>query len=177
MPQHFRVYDGAYPHFVTCTVTHWIPVFCREDYFGILADSLRYCCENKGLVVHGCVLMPNHFHMICSRQDGDISGIMRDIKRFTSIEIARKLETDGRMSWLTAMRNAGKADGSVRVWTEAFHPEEVRTQPFFEQKLRYMHENPVRAGYVVDPCEWRYSSVGVYYRDAQFVVPITPIDW
>jgi len=177
LPQHLRVHEGAYPHFVTCTITYWIPVFCREDYFQVLVDSLNFCCEHKGLAVHGSVLMPNYFHMLCSQQDGDISGVMRDIKRHTSIKIADKLGRDGRTTWLAAMRNAGKTTGSVRVWTEAFHPEQVMTKPFFEQKLRYMHENPVRAGYVLDPCEWRYSSAGFYYRDAKCPVQITPIEW
>lgn len=177
MPQHFRVYDGNYPHFVTCTITHWIGVFCRDDYFRVLVDSLNYCCMHKGLMVHGYVLMPSHFHMAASQADGDISGVMRDIKRYTSMEIARKLQVDGRASWFAAMRNAGKASGSVQVWTEAFHPEEVRTRKFFEQKLTYMHENPLRAGYVVDPSEWRYSSAGFYYREAESPVSVTPLEW
>ena len=177
LPQHFRVYDGAYPHFVTSTVVHWIPVFCRDDYFRVLVDSLRYCVEHKGLLVHGYVVMPNHFHAVLSQTEGRVSDVMRDMKKHTAKAIAAKLETDGRLTWLNAMRRAAGREGGVRVWDEAFHPEQVHSEPFFRGKLEYMHKNPVRAGYVVDPCEWRYSSAAAYYRDEEPIVPITGIEW
>jgi len=66
MPQHYKVYDQAYPHFITSTIIHWIPVFCRDEYFRVLADSLKFCVSNKGLLVHAYVIMPNHFHAILS---------------------------------------------------------------------------------------------------------------
>jgi REP element-mobilizing transposase RayT len=84
MPHRFKVYDPAYPHFVTSTVLHWIPVFCRDDYFRVLVDSFHYCISNRGLRVHAFVLMPNHFHAVCSQQTGDLVGVMRDLKRYCS---------------------------------------------------------------------------------------------
>jgi hypothetical protein len=40
-----------------------------------------------------------------------------------------------------------------------------------------MHENPVRAGFVVDPSEWKYSSAGLYYRNIESPVSITAVEW
>jgi len=177
LPQHFKVYDGAYPHFVTSTVVYWIPIFCRDDYFRALADSMCYCEENKGLRIHGQVIMPNHCHMVCSQVEGKLSDVMRDMKKHTAKVLAAMLEADGRTTWLAAMRRAAGAQGGVRVWDEAFHPEQVYSKEFLQQKLDYMHANPVRAGYVVDPCEWKYSSAGFYYRDRESVVPISVIEW
>ena len=177
MPQHFKVYDGAYPHFITCTIVHWIPVFCRDDYFRVLVDSMCYCIANKGLRVHGYVIMPNHIHVLCSQEEGRISDVIRDLKKHTSKQIARMLEDDGRTIWLIAMRRAAGASGGVKVWDEAFHPEQVHSRPFAEQKLEYIHRNPERAGYVIDPCEWKHSSAGLYYREQKSLVPVVPLEW
>jgi len=177
VPQHFRVYESAYPHFVTSTVVYWIPVFCRDDYFRVLSDSLCYCVEHKGLIIHGYVIMPNHFHASLSQVDGKLSDVIRDAKKHTAKALAEKLEADGRVTWLAAMRRAAGHEGGVRVWDEAFHPEQIHTQAFCQQKLDYMHNNPVRAGYVTDPCEWKYSSAGLYYTNKDSIVPITAIEW
>ena len=177
MPQHFKVYDSAYPYFVTSAIIHWIPVFRRDDYFQVITESLGYCVDHKGFRVHGYVIMPNHFHAICSVAGGSLQDVMRDLKKHTSKLIAAKLEENGRTLWLNAMRRAAGDSGGVRVWDEAYHPEEVRTRPFFEQKIRYMHDNPVRAGFVTDPCEWKYSSAAAWYRDQQSIVPVTPVEW
>ena len=154
---------------------YWIPVFCRRDYFQILVDSLVYCIEHKGLLVHAYALMPNHFHLVSSQQEGRLSDTIRDLKRHTASTLLKKLDADGRQLWLRAFN---RKDGEgPKVWQDAFHPEQVHSQPFFEQKVNYIHDNPVRAGYVDNPEDWKYSSAGVYYRDTSSPVPITFIEW
>ena len=177
LAQRFKVYENAYPHFVTCTVVHWIPVFCRDDYFKVLTDSLVYCIEHKGLLIHGYVIMPNHFHAICSKNDGCLSDTIRDVKRYTAISLSQKLKSDGRHIWLIAMRRAGGITAQTKVWDDGFHPEQIQTEAFFIQKLDYIHKNPIRAGYVEDPCDWKYSSAAFYYDGRESVLPLTPIDW
>jgi REP element-mobilizing transposase RayT len=177
MPHRFSVYDAAHPHFITSTILHWIPVFSREDYFRVLVDSLKYCIAQKGLLVHCYVLMPNHFHLICSQIEARLTEVMRDMKTFTSKEIARMLEADGRALWLTAMRRGAGQSTGVKVWQDAYHPEQVHSESFFRQKMDYLHDNPRRAGYVSDPCDWKYSSAGLYYRNSESPVPVTPIEW
>lgn len=177
MPQRYRVHDAAYPHFITSAVLHWIPVFSRDDYFQVLVDSLRHCISNKGLVVHCFVLMPNHFHLICSQMEGKLTDVIRDMKTFTSKELARKLEADGRMLWLAAMKRAGSGPNGVKLWQDEYHPEQILSEPFFTQKANYIHDNPCRAGYVVDPSDWKYSSASLYYRDTEPLIPVTGIEW
>jgi hypothetical protein len=41
------------PHFLTCTVVEWLPVFTRPDAVGILLDSWRYQREHEGLKLYG----------------------------------------------------------------------------------------------------------------------------
>jgi putative transposase len=177
MSDKFRIHEQNHAYFITNVIVHWIPVFCREDYFRILVDSLTYCSEHKGLDLHGYVIMPNHFHMIGSQEDGRLSDALRDMKKHTSKQIAALIQADGRTSWLAAMRHASDEPGGVRVWDETFHPEQVYSREFFEQKLDYIHNNPVRAGFVADPSAWKYSSAGFYYHDTASLVPLKPIPW
>ncbi len=172
-----KVHDGSHPHFITSTVTYWLPIFCREDYFHVLADSFRHCVREKGLVVHAYVLMPNHFHAIASQIDGRLSDVMRDLKGYTSRQLAKGLADDGRTVWLRALRRAGGDEVAVKLWQDDYHPEQVHSKEFCQQKLDYIHANPVRAGYVDDPCDWRYSSAGFYYRDSEPLIPVEPVDW
>jgi REP element-mobilizing transposase RayT len=177
MPAGFKVYEQDAIHFITSTVIHWIPVFNREDYFQVLADSFRHCIESRGLQVHSYVFMPNHFHAICSQPEGNLSHVIGDMKRYTSRQITKMLETDARAIWLRAVRNAADSDAQAKVWNDAFHPEQVYSEAFFQQKCDYIHSNPVRAGFVDDPSAWKYSSAGFYYRDIESIIPITPIEW
>lgn len=87
MPQPCKVHEPHYPHFVTSTIVHLIPVFRRDEYFRVLTNSLNYCVEHRGLRIHAFVVMPDHTHLIRSHLDGDISGVIRDIKRFTSRQL------------------------------------------------------------------------------------------
>ena len=175
MPNHFKVYDGAYPHFITSTIMYWIPVFCRDDYSRVLVNSLNFCIEHKGLQVHGYVIMPHHFHGVCSQIDGNLSGAIRDFKRHTSSLILRKLKEDSRISWLRAFEKAGGE--TPKFWDDSFHPMQIHKQQFFEQKLSYMHNNPLRAGFVENPEDWKYSSAGFYYCQRESIVPITFLEW
>lgn len=178
MPQRWKVHEPLRPHFITCTVVHLIPVFRRDEYFRVLTNSLIYCIQQRGLRVYAFVIMPDHFHLICSQVDGDISGVVRDLKRFTSGQLFKLLVRDGAYApWLRAMRNAARGDSEAKLWDDEFHPEQIHSQPFFQQKCNYIHANPIRAGYVDDPSQWKYSSACLHYEGREAVIPIEPIEW
>ncbi|MEN6372891.1 MAG: transposase [Armatimonadota bacterium] len=173
----FRVQEKNFPYFITSAVTYWLPVFSKEDYFRLLADGLQYCVEHKGLLVHAYVIMPNHFHIISSHQDGKLPSVITDLKGYTSRQIAAKLEEDGRTVWLRALKAAGKQEIKIKFWQDGYHPEQVYSEEFFMQKVNYIHNNPVRAGFVSDPWMWKYSSAGFYYKEEEPVIPISPLMW
>ncbi len=47
----YKIVNSKLPHFVTCTVLHWIPVFTRPATVEIILDSLRYLID-EGLKVY-----------------------------------------------------------------------------------------------------------------------------
>jgi putative transposase len=60
-----------------------------------------------------------------------------------------------RFQWNAGLRNNRSLH---QVWTDDNHAEEIWSRKFFDQKLNYIHMNPVTAGWVHEPEHWRYSS-------------------
>ena len=153
-------------YFVTDTVVDWVDIFTRPLYKHIIIDSLSYCQKEKGLLIYAWVLMTNHLHMIVGRNgENKVSDIMRDFKKFTSKEIIRTLQvepTESRREWmLNRFEYAGKNDKKIknyRFWQEGNDAQEIFLNDYFNQKLNYIHENPVKAEIVSRPEDYRYSS-------------------
>ncbi len=38
----YKIYESTYPHFITCTILHWIPIFTRTETTNIIFDSLKF---------------------------------------------------------------------------------------------------------------------------------------
>ena len=157
-------------YFVTDTVVDWVDIFTRPTYKHIILDSLRYCQKEKGLIIYAWVLMSNHLHAIVGAEgEHTLSDIWRDFKKFTSKEILRTLKTDpqeSRQEWmLNRFEYAGKNDKKIKnykFWQDGNHAQEIFLNDYFEQKLKYIHQNPVKAELVNRAEDYRYSS-GVDY--------------
>jgi putative transposase len=110
--------------------------------------------------------MTNHLHMIVgSESENKVSDILRDFKKFTSKEILRTLQAFGqesRREWmLNRFEYAGRNDKKIknyRFWQEGNDPQEIFLADYFDQKLNYIHNNPVTAEFVNRPDDYRYSS-------------------
>lgn len=70
---------NAGTYYLTLTVQRWYYLFDRFNRWQLLADSLRYCQENKSLQLNGYVFMLNHIHLIVTSPD--VAGFLRDFKR------------------------------------------------------------------------------------------------
>jgi len=164
--KHYRIQKDTNVYFSTCTIVQWQCIFKEEKYFDIIAKSLNYCGEHKGLTVIGYAIMLNHLHLITLNPEKiNLSNIMRDFKHFTSTEIAKQLEYDNAKLFLYIFRKAAegrKKKQNYKIWQDEFHPKAIYTQEFLLQKMEYMHNNPVRKGLVLKPEYWRYSSARTY---------------
>ena len=153
----FTEHEGIY--FFTATVVDWIDVFTRNIYRNILINSFRFCQKNQGLRVHAWVLMSNHFHMICSFADNKEAGmVIKNIKSFTAIKIIDAIinnDLESRKAWmLNIFEENGKANKNnyrFQFWQHENHPILLDDPQKYRQRLNYLHENPVKAGFVYEP--------------------------
>lgn len=63
---------------------------------------------------------------------------------------------------LAFFKRAHKQDTDYQVWEEGNHPQIIESETVMRQKLDYIHQNPVKRGYVDQPEHWRYSSARNY---------------
>ena len=64
MPLGCKVYEPTHPHFVTCTVLHWLPLFTRKESVQSVIDSLRFLQKKDHLKLYAYVILENHLHMV-----------------------------------------------------------------------------------------------------------------
>ena len=104
MSRKYKIRDQDKLYFVTFTVIAWLDVFTRQEYRDIFLDSIRYCQKHKGLEVCAYCIMSNHVHLIIGRnKDLPLQGIIRDIKKFTSVKITEAIymnHRESRRRWL-----------------------------------------------------------------------------
>lgn len=162
----FQIRNQWAAHFLTFTIVDWVDVFTRSCYCEILIDNFRFYQQHRGLEVYGYVIMTNHIHTILRqpKSEWSLSDTIRDFKKMSANQIIKQLgqPVESRRDWISERFRYNASQrmncGMHQVWTQNNHPEEVFSQPFFNQKLRYIHNNPVKAGYVEKPEHWRYSS-------------------
>ena len=166
----YKIRNQQATHFLTFTIEGWIDIFSRKDYRNIVLECFKFCQENKQLKIHAYVIMSNHIHVIWTAQNRNISDIIRDFKSYTSRMFLQTFNSipESRKDWLLYMFeffvNKTNRNKTFKIWTSNNHPEEIESEDFFFQKLNYIHQNPVRAGIVLNQDEYIYSSASNYAK-------------
>ncbi len=177
----WKINNSTNYYFITTTIVEWQNVFISNELFEVIITSLKYCIKHKGLHLYGYVIMPNHAHYIFSCDVIQyLSGIMRDFNRFTSQQITRILEKTKRIDILDIFHNAAIREGrgnTYKVWQEEHHPIAIYSEDFFLQKLKYMHENPVRKELTDQAENWKYSSARNYYLDDHSIIQVECLEY
>ena len=160
MSRNYKIHDQEDLHYLTYATVGWVDVFTRPVYKDILVESLRHCQQAKGLELFAWCIMSNHVHLIARARPGYLlQDILRDHKKFTAKAVVKAIEEnpqESRREWLLAhLRNS---EGGVQLWQHDLHPIWLRRTDIIQQKLRYIHRNPVEEGLVEEPHHYLYSS-------------------
>jgi putative transposase len=177
----YQIRDQHAIYFITFSVVEWVDVFSRSLYSNIIVESLTFCQRNKGLKIHGWCIMSNHLHLIVSTNPPNtLSDVLRDFKKFTSNQILKAIEenlSESRRNWmLWIFKKAGeknKRNDKYQFWQQENHPIECSTYEILQSKLKYLHENPIRAGLVRNEGDYIYSSGIDYYTKEKGLLGIT----
>ncbi|MFC2113945.1 transposase [Bacteroidota bacterium] len=172
--------NGLY--FLTFTVIDWIDIFTRKEFKSIIIDSFDYCIKNKGLTINAWCLMSNHLHLICYARIGfKLSDIIRDFKKFTAKKIINEMETgnESRKDWiLNRMEFRGrnlKRIKKYKFWKDDNHAILLETNKMIDDRLDYIHNNPVEAE-IVDEAEYYLYSSARDYSGIKGLVDVEIID-
>jgi len=158
----YKIYAPDQPHFLTLTVLHWLPIFTRKEAVDILLNSFRHLQE-EGLQIHAYVILENHLHLIA--QSPQLDRYISRFKSYTSKQLLQLLQQSNAKTLLEQLafyKKAHKTDRQYQLWQEGSHPELIQGEEMLRQKIEYIHQNPVKRGFVDLPKHWRYSSARDY---------------
>ena len=158
----YKITQQNAPRFVTLTVLHWIPVFTRPATVDIILDSLRFLMT-EGLKVHAYVILENHLHLVV--QSEQLGKDLARLKSYTAQQLITYLKqhhVNTILDQLAFYKKAHKGDRDYQFWQEGVHPELIQGESMMKQKIEYIHQNPVKRGYVDCAKHWRYSSARDY---------------
>ena len=159
----YRIFDSQPPYFITAAINNWLSIFTRPATATIILYYWRFLQLNSDFKLFGYVILENHLHMVAGS-----SNLGRDIqcfKSYTATEILQCLRDHGATRLLRLFeyfKRPHKTKSVYQVWEEGSHPQLIENEAVLIQKLEYIHQNPVKRGYVDLAEHWRYSSARNY---------------
>ncbi len=171
----FKVENGNYLFFITTTVVDFIKVFQTDSYYQILIDNLNFYREKYKFKIIAYVLMPNHLHLILwPKEPEDLPKIMRDFKKYTSLEIRKLLENNKNTKILSSLRrNALRyKNQEYKLWMDRYDRLIIYSPEVLTQKVDYIHYNPVKDRLAEEITDWKYSSARNYYLNDHLILKV-----
>jgi len=166
MSEKYKARDDQ-PYFITFVTVGWLDIFTRERFRKIITESLLFCIENKGLVLHEYVVLPSHIHLIVQHKGSKLSDVIRDFKAFTATKIIQSLKYDtgeSRSEWILRLfkyfAKNKQQNKDYMVWQKSNRPIVLDRSEIYAQKKDYLLNNPVTDGFVYKAEDWKYSSAG-----------------
>ena len=163
MSKTYKFHNKSGANFVSFATVNWIDVFTRHLYFDVLANSVEYCRKHKGMELYAYCFMPSHIHLIFRSSNDKPSELLRDFKKHTAKKVLEAIKNnpqESRKEWLLWMfERAGKKSSNVsqfQFWQHHNKPIELWSPAVIQQKIDYIHDNPV---------DWKYSSARNFQED------------
>lgn len=168
-----RRYGWGHLHLITCSCYRRLPFFASERRRDVLLNILREVRDRYDFALLGYVVMPEHIHLPISEPNvGTPSLVMQVLKQ----RLSRTLRRRPRNSPASQMRfwKDEQLSKHPRFWQRRFYDFNVWSFRKKNEKLNYMHFNPVRRGLVDHPKSWDWSSYRFYMIGGPVLCPPNP---
>ena len=158
-----RHYDNLNTaRFITFSCYHHYPLLRKETTIQYFINVLKNKREEYSLKILGYVIVPNHVHLVLHPRENDKLGqIMRVIKSLSARDILSQWQ---KKNYTVLQRLKIIKDGKEKYafWQKRFYDFNCRTVASVIEKINYCHNNPVKAGLVKNPEDWKWSSYRWY---------------
>ena len=171
--------------YLTFNTVDWVDVFIRQAYKQVIADTLNFFIEKKGFTVYAWCLMTNHLHLLAKAKNGSgLAMIEKEFKKITTNQImeAFDLEPELRRNWIMQrfenFSQSLKKIERFQLWQGCSNPSFIDFKQVYklQERVLYIHENPVRDQIVANPEDYIYSSAGDY-AGKKGIVKVTVINF
>ena len=145
----------------------WLHLLLDDTYYTVISESMNFYCDKYNARVYGYVWMPNHIHCLLYFDDSTLMpSMMRDFKKFTSMQIRRKLEHDNRQIVRERLSYQVRTQ-KYKIWMDRYDAVPLWKREHVITKVQYMHNNPVKRALVTDATDYKYSSARFYAEKPQ----------
>lgn len=170
MSRNYRFHNPDSLYFVSFAIVNWLDVFIRNEYKMIFIDSLSYCQMEKEMEVVAWCIMNTHVHLVFRSLGVQEPGrLLGDLKRFTSKAIVKAIinnpEESRKEFLLQQFKNVADNNRNVKnyqFWQQNNKPIELWSNKVIQEKVNYIHHNPVKAGLACKAEDYAFSSARDY---------------
>lgn len=151
----------GYPHHIIQRGNNRQAIFASTGDYETLLELLEEYSRKFGVAIHSYVLMSNHVHLLATPQDdAGIPQVMQGLGR----------------SYVRHFNNRQQRTGTL--WEGRYRSTLIQADRYLMACMVYMDLNPVRAGMVADPAQYRWSTHSHYVgaRVDRLVTP-HPLYW
>jgi putative transposase len=141
----------------------------------LLIKELGRVRQEYGFALAGYVLMPIHVHLLLGEpKKATLSTALQMLKQRVSRKLRQKKrqakKSDLQMNFL------GILEELPQFWQTRFYDFNVYSRKKQNEKLDYMHANPVIRGLVKHPKDWPWSSWTFYFREKSGLAPMDGVE-
>jgi putative transposase len=173
MPSRLKRYYGKGDlHFVTFSCYHRMPLLKSARARGVFVRELARVRDEMGFRLVGYVVMPEHVHLLMSEpRDGTPSTVLHRLKLRVARRLrGRKKAAEGQL----CLPFDGREKRPGAFWQARFYDFNVYSEAKKNEKLHYMHANPVKRRLVKRPQDWAWSSWSWYWGGKKGLIQIDP---
>jgi putative transposase len=151
-------------HFITSSCYRRMPLLRTQRARNVFLRILSEVRDRYDFALWGYVVMFEHFHLLMGEPAIGTPGIvMQVLKQRVSRALRRRpwrRVSPGQMR----LWDDRAADRYPHFWQRRFYDFNVRSAKKKNEKMNYMHFNPVKRGMVAHPKGWIWSSYRFYWR-------------
>jgi hypothetical protein len=157
-------------YFCTVTCYQWLNLIEEANAYHAVYRRFNHL-KNDGCHVTGYVIMPNHFHVVLylSHSGTSLNTMVGECKRFMAYNIVSELRRQAKTELLATIANGVQKKEKYRgklhqIFRPSFDARLCHSEWMLEQKLDYIHHNPVRGKWnlVDDFTKYAHSSAAFY---------------
>jgi len=149
--------------FLTATINEWKPLLLKNEYKNIVINSLKFLTNSQRVKIFGFVIMPNHLHIIWNISQEQTKNLTQgSLLRYTAQQI--KFEMLKNEPLYLEEFKVNLKDRTYQLWKRNPLSIEIYTDIVLEQKLDYIHHNPLSKKWnlALQPEDYYYSSAHFY---------------
>ncbi|MCP4139860.1 MAG: transposase [Chloroflexi bacterium] len=171
------LHDSEHLYFLTASIIGWKDVLSIPIYRKIVLDSLVWLRKEKRMYLYAFVIMPNHLHLILKPINKSIGQLLQEFGSFTAHTILKELRKEKRMKLLSFFHEQRRDPRHQHSIWQDIQAKNIFSQKVLEQKMEYIHQNPLRKGWnlVKNRADYPYSSACFYDNDENPIIEVDDV--